>query len=201
MGRLHVPEGVAPLLENGQIHLDAAATGGRGLRVVLSPDQALPRVGAIDALYEVTQLARDVEGALSRCVEIFGLDRDAFVPIRSEEYGYAGTLALFDPERLDRFEVISPTDPAKTMGRFFARHGDALYMAFAECGDLAGIQERAGEQRFGFTAVPAAGAGDVRGPHTVFLHPPGLGGMMLGLSRPGWAWTWSGHPERAEAGA
>jgi hypothetical protein len=30
----------------------------------------------------------------------------------------------------------------------------------------------------------------------IWLHPATLGGMMLGLSRPSMAWSWSGSPER-----
>jgi len=33
----------------------------------------------------------------------------------------------------------------------------------------------------------------------LWLHPPALGGTMLGISRPTMAWRWSGHPERVEA--
>jgi hypothetical protein len=33
-------------------------------------------------------------------------------------------------------------------------------------------------------------------PDQVWIHPPTLGGVMLGVSRPSMAWMWSGHPER-----
>jgi len=189
--------GIEPWVEDGQIHLDSDATGGHGLRVVISNDAPLPAVGAVDHLYEVTNLVKDTASALKDCSELFDLDCDAFVPIESAQYGYDGTLTLFDREQLDRFEVITPRVPTNTMGRFFARQGESLYMAFAESGQLADIEERARERGAGFTAVPPLEKRDARGAHTLFLHPPGLGGMMLGLSRPGFAWTWSGHPERA----
>jgi hypothetical protein len=163
-------QGVEPALEGGQAHLDPAATGGIGLRVVLSPEAAQGRVGDVDFLYEVTLLVHDAPAAVDRCASLFGLDASAFVPIESKQYGYAGTLTLFDRERLGRFEVITPNDPGNTMGRFFARVGEAFY-----------------------------DRGDGRGADTVFLHPPALGGMMLGLSRPTMAWQWSGHPERVQA--
>ena len=83
------------------------------------------------------------------------------------------------------------------MGRFFARFGEAYYMAFAESHSLAAIEDRARELGAGFTVVPPkeqrSGGAD-----TVFLHASALGGMMLGLSRPSQAWQWSGHPERVE---
>ena len=42
--------------------------------------------------------------------------------ITSELFGYTGVLTLFAPDRLDRFEVITPTDFTKTLGRYHARH-------------------------------------------------------------------------------
>jgi hypothetical protein len=122
-------------------------------------------------------------------VETFGLDATGFVPIESGQYGYKGVLTLFDSthERLHRFEVINPHDTTKTMGRFFTKQGESLYMCFAEAPDIAAVADRAGVLGLPVTAV---------GDHTVFIHPQTLGGCMLGLSRPGYAWTWSGHPER-----
>jgi len=47
--------------------------------------------------------------------------------------------------------------------------------------------------------VPPTGRREGAAADTIFLHPPSLGGTMLGLSRPTLAWQWSGHPERVEA--
>lgn len=190
--------GAELLDEGGQLHLAAGCTGGHGLRVVVSADESLPAVGAIDGLYEVTNLVADAEAAVHDCAELFGLDSTAFVPISSSHYGYAGTLTLFHPDRLHRFEVITPHVPENTMGRFFGRFGDSLYMAFAESGELAAIEARAAAAGVGYTAVPPAEGREGEGAHTLFLHPGGLGGMMLGISRRSYAWTWSGHPERVQ---
>ncbi|MFQ5698069.1 MAG: VOC family protein [Myxococcota bacterium] len=187
--------GVSSLAEGDQLHLDSAATGDHGLRGVVSSDAEVERVGRVEHLYEVTNLVHDVDAAVARTAALLGLDSSVFVPIDSPHYGYRGTLTLFDPDRLDRFEVIQPHVPSNTMGRFFGRHGECLYMAFAESGDLDTIVDLARERGLPFTAVPAQGDP----PTTVFLHPQALGGMMLGLSWPGSAWTWSGHPERARS--
>jgi len=189
--------GVEAPVEGGQAFVDPTTAGEPGLRVVLSPDAGHERVGDVDFFYEATLLVADAAAAARRTAALFALDPDAFVPIASEPYGYAGILTLFDRERLDRFEVITPDDPAKTMGRFFARFGESYYMAFAESHALAEIEARAAEQEAGTTAVPLV-AERPGAPHTLFLHPPALGGMMLGLSRPTQAWQWSGHPERVE---
>jgi hypothetical protein len=189
--------GIETPVEGGQAFADPAAAGEVGLRVVLSRDEDLEAVGDVDFFYETTLLVADAAAAAKRCAATFALDAGAFVPIESRQYGYAGILTLFDRDRLDRFEVITPNDPAKTMGRFFARFGESFYMAFAESHALAAIESRAREIGAGVTPVPPS-EGRPGGADTVFLHPPALGGMMLGLSRPTQAWQWSGHPERVE---
>lgn len=183
-------------VEAGQAFV-APVAGLPGLRLVLSRSERRPSVGAVDALYEVTHLVADAAGATSRCAEVFGLDARSFVPIESPHYGYRGTLTLFHPDRLDRFEIVHPHVATQTMGRFFAKRGPSLYMAFAESGELSAIEDRARDGGAGFTGVPAADERDGQGLQTLFLHPPALGGMMLGISRRRWAWTWSGRPERA----
>jgi len=186
------------VVEAGQAFV-APVAGLAGLRLVLSRSERRPAVGAVDGLYEVTYLVADAPSATARCADVFGLDAESFVPIESPHYGYRGTLTLFHPDRLHRFEIVHPHVATQTMGRFFAKRGPSLYMAFAESGELPAIEERARARGAGFTAVPGAGERDAEGLQTVFLHPPALGGMMLGISRRKWAWTWSGHPERARS--
>jgi hypothetical protein len=179
----HVSDGTTI---DGDVWVDA----GHGLRVVVDLDRSLPPVGRVDELYEVTNLVDDADKATAEFAELFGLDPSAFVPIASSEYGYAGALTLFDPGRLHRIEVIHPHDGAKTMGRYYAKHGESLYMCFAETGELPGITETLRERGAPHTPV---------GDHTTFIHPQALGGVMVGLSRRTYAWTWSGHPERVDA--
>lgn len=190
-------QGIDPDEEGGQAFVDPTAVGEVGFRVVVSRDEQLAPVGDLDFFYETTLLVDDAEAAAGRCASLFALDSEAFVPIDSKHYGYAGTLTLFDRDRLGRFEVITPNDPRKTMGRFFARHGESFYMAFAESHALGALEARARELGVGHTPEPPSQdrEGDA---NTLFLHPDALGGMMLGLSRPTQAWQWSGHPERVE---
>jgi hypothetical protein len=182
-------KGVAVAVEGGQLFLSPEVLGGHGLRLVVSEAADLPPVGLVDQFYEVTNLVHDHAGAMAHYADLFGLDTGAFSPISSDEYGYEGVLTLFDPDRLDRLEVITPTDEGKTMGRFFAKAGESLYMCFAETGALPEIEERA----------KAAAAPHTSAPGTLFLHPDALGGMMLGLSHRSVAWVWSGRPDRVEA--
>lgn len=190
--------GIEPALEPGQAFLSDEQTGGFGMQVVISLDEELEPVGAIDTFYEATLLVHDVPMRGAQCARIFALDADNFVPIRSADYGYEGILTLFRPRHLDRFEIITPTAPEKTMGRYFARFGECYYMAFAESGALPAIEDRLQADGLGHTAVPfERPAGRVA--DTIFLHPRTLGGMMLGLSRRTMAWQWSGRPDEVEA--
>ncbi|MEY2475567.1 MAG: hypothetical protein QOG87_882 [Actinomycetota bacterium] len=178
----HVAEGTNV---DGEVWVDA----GHGLRMVIDLDSALDPVGRVDELYEVTNLVADADAAATAFADQFGLHPSAFEPIASTEYGYAGALTLFDPDHLHRIEVIHPHDGTKTMGRYYAKHGESLYMCFAETGELPAITDTLRDRDAPHTAV---------GDHTTFIHPQALGGAMVGLSRRTYAWTWSGHPERVE---
>jgi hypothetical protein len=190
--------GIEPLWDGDRLVLDESNIGIQGLRLIVDRHDPQPVVGLVDTFYELTDLVADAGREAERAAEVLGLDAAAFEPIASEAYGYRGLLTLFDRERLDRLELITPDQEGTTMRRFFQRTNGGLYMAFAETAELVEIERRAVEAGAGHTAVPAAGARDALGPHTVFLHPGALGGMMLGLSRRTYAWTWSGHPERVE---
>ncbi len=171
-----------------------AALGLPGLRLVLSPEAKRSSAGLVRFLYEVTYLVEAFAPATQCAARVLGLDPVHFAPIRSPEFGYQGTLALFDAERLDRLEIIAPEDATKAMGRFFARRGPSLYMCYAEADDLRPIRERLEEHaRRDWSGAPAPAALD-----NLFLHPKALGGMMMGVSRASFAWIWSGHPERVQ---
>jgi hypothetical protein len=181
VGRLR-SKGLKAVVEGRQAHLAPA------LPLVVTEYEEREPVGLADFIYEVTDLRQDASASAERYAEVFALDASAFVPITSEQYGYTGSLTMFDAghDRLDRLEVITPTDAAKTMGRFFSKNGESLYMCFCESGKTAEIYERAKEHGAPYT-------GDANGG---FLHPKALGGVMLGISRRTGAWQWSGHPER-----
>ena len=188
--------GVAVAEEHGQLFLAPDALGIPGLRVVMSADVEQLPAGLAQHLYEVTLLVHDYSAMLRKAAATFALEATHFVPIRSEEFGYDGTLTLFHPQRLDRIEIVTPNDANKTMGRFFAKRGPCLYMCFAEAADLRPIRARLLEQAPNDWTGPHGAAS----PDSLFIHPRALAGMMLGVSRTSFAWTWSGHPERVVAG-
>ncbi len=179
--------------EGDRVHVELEIEGAP-IRFVISPEAERAPAGRLDFLYEATVLAADQAGAVARIRDAFGLDESVFTTITSEMFGYTGVLTLFRAGQLHRFEVITPIDRDKTMGRYHAREGACFYMGFAEASDLLDIERR----------IPPGGVTIDRPesrridqtPDQVWIHPPTLGGVMLGVSRPSMAWMWSGHPER-----
>jgi len=178
--------------EGGQIFTEPDQT--RGMRTVISRTSEREPVGLISSLYEVTNIVDDHEEAASFYTDAFGLDASRFCPIKSEQWGYTGTLTLFDPpSKLDRIELTQITEPSLAMGRFFARRGSSIYMCYAETGNAGVIRERLEARGSRYTAGRENGGGNL------FIHPTALHGVLIGISRANLAWTWSGRPELARA--
>jgi catechol 2,3-dioxygenase-like lactoylglutathione lyase family enzyme len=185
-------QGVHYLTANDQLFAASDWLGIAGLRVVLSQHIEREPNGLLSHFYEVTHLSHDFRAAAQRFAELFSLDPARFAPIRSDEYGYQGTLTLFHPDRLDRIETVTPFDHGKTMGRYFARRGPRFYMAYAESENTTLVRERLLEH----APKHWSGARGQEPPDNLFIHPPALGGVMIGVSRTSYAWTWSGRPDR-----
>lgn len=180
----------------GQLYLDTGATF--GMRAVISQHQERAPVGAIKWAYEVTNVVADWKAAAERYALIFGLDPAKFSPIESKQFGYIGTLTLFDPPaRLDRIEIAQITDANLAMGRFHQRRGDSLYMFFVETDDVGALENRLQARGSRF----AAHRKDEAGLAELFIHPSAFLGVLVGVSRTEHAWTWSGDPERAKRAA
>jgi catechol 2,3-dioxygenase-like lactoylglutathione lyase family enzyme len=179
--------------EGDRVHVELEIEGAP-IRFVISPEAERAPAGRLDFLYEATVLAADQAGAVARIRDAFGLDESVFTTITSEMFGYTGVLTLFRAGQLHRFEVITPIDRDKTMGRYHAREGACFYMGFAEASDLLDVERQI--RPGGVTIDRPEGRRADQAPDQVWIHPPTLGGVMLGVSRPSMAWMWSGHPER-----
>lgn len=178
--------------EGGQIFIEPELT--RGMRMVITQSSERERMGLITALYEVTNIVDDHKEAAAFYAEAFGLDASRFSPIKSEQWGYKGTLTLFDPPaRLDRIEITETTEPSLAMGRFYARRGPSVYMCYVETEDTGAMRERLDRRGSRYTAGREDGGGNF------WIHPTALHGMLVGVSRTNLAWTWSGRPELARA--
>jgi hypothetical protein len=165
---------------------------------VLSAHHERNPVGAIKWIYEVTNVVGDWRAASDRYAKIFHLDASKFSHITSPEFGYTGTLTLFNPpQRLDRIEVSQITDYEKAMGRFHRKRGDSLYMFFVETDDVDALAKRLEARGSKFALRPR----DKAGMPELFIHPTAFNGVLVGVSRTEHAWTWSGDPERARRAA
>jgi hypothetical protein len=189
--------GVHHVREGNQVLLSGEWVGVPALRVVLTQHEKRQRAGLLSRIYEATLLNQVHERAARQIATVFQLDPKHFVPIRSEHFGYEGTLSFLEPDRLDRIEVVTPGDRTKTMGRFFARQGPSFYMFYAEVRDAAALRARLEDHAPGAWS----GARDGGPPDNLFVHPQALHGALLGVSRESVAWTWSGHPERVKPAA
>ena len=180
----------------GQLYLDPTATF--GINAVLSTHHERNPIGAIKWIYEVTNVVADWQAASARYAKVFHLDASKFCPIASPEFGYTGTLTLFNPpQRLDRIEISQITDYDKAMGRFHRKRGDSLYMFFVETDDVDALARRLEARGSKFAARPR----DAAGTPELFIHPSAFNGVLVGVSRTEHAWTWSGDPERARRAA
>jgi hypothetical protein len=94
-------------------------------------------------------------------------------------------------------EVISPTQPETTAGRYLERHGDGGYMVLFDLEDLEGARERA--ERLGVRVVWRIDLPDISGTH---LHPADTRGAIVSVDRsnPYGSWRWGGPSWTAQVG-
>lgn len=182
--------------EGEQLYLGLEATF--GLPIVISTSTYRPRVGPVSFLYETTNtLLSDWRRAAAVYAGLFGLDPARFSDIGSERFGYVGTLTLFDPpNRLDRIELSQVTDDVHSMGRYCKKHGDSLYMCYVETHDWPAVRQRLLDANARYTP---RGADPVTDPDGGWVHPKELHGLLLGISRTGLAWDWSGRKDLVPA--
>lgn len=180
---------------DARLYLEPADLYGMPL-VVSQASRNVRAEGPIEFLYELTMVLRsrwqDVADHYARGL---GLQPERNVGITFERFGYVGTLMMFDPDRLDRIELSEAHDPSFAMGRFSAKHGDALYMCYAQTDDLADVIARLERHEARYTRrtqTPVERDG-------LWIHPSALNGVLLGISRHSLAWQWSGRPDRVQA--
>jgi hypothetical protein len=77
------------------------------------------------------------------------------------------------------------------------RLGECLYMCYVETDHLSELIERLQELNMRHTGRSP----EDPNPGGTFIHPSNFHGVLMGVSRTNLAWTWSGRPELAGAGA
>lgn len=97
-------------------------------------------------------------------------------------------------------EVVSPTQPDTTAGRYLDRRGDGGYMVIFQFADLDAARDRA--EKLGVRVVWQLDLPDISGTH---LHPADTRGAIVSLDRadPPGSWRWGGPDwtEREGTGA
>ena len=95
-------------------------------------------------------------------------------------------------------EVISPSQPDTTAGRYLDRRGDGGYMVIFQLADLDAARERAAAM--GVRVVWQLDLPDISGTH---LHPADTRGAIVSLDRadPPGSWRWGGPDWTGKAGA
>lgn len=190
----HLDERSIPYVRaDGRIYPDGASLYGLPLAVSATPSTPPARAGGpVEYLYELTMVLKTSWNTVAQhYADSFGLDRANEVGITFARFGYEGSLLKFDSDHLDRIELSEAHDTAFPMGRYTAKHGDALYMCYIETDDLADIiarLEKHGRRYTRRTATPVERDG-------LWTHPSALNGVLLGVSRTTLAWGWSGKPE------
>lgn len=119
---------------------------------------------------EISVVVRDLEAAVKRYGELFGLT----VHKRSEskEFGFKNAIL---PLGKGHIELMQPTDPNKPVGQFLAKKGEGVYLIGFDTEDVAG----------GVKHLKAQGARvDDRRPDIAWVHPGETNGLFVELRKP-----------------
>mgnify|MGYP000002156577 CR=1 FL=1 len=168
-----------------------------GMSFVISKTYPRRRVGLASFLYEVTNtLVTDWRFAAAHFAGLFQLEARNFTRIGSPNFGYEGTLTMFNkPNRLDRIELSQVVRDDVTMSRWTQKHGDSLYMCYCETDDMAALTARFREA--GVRWTPRSGNPDDE-PDGLWTDPRDMHGLLMGVSRDTAGWDWSGLPEAVD---
>ena len=165
-----------------------------GIPFVISETRPRNRIGPVSFLFEVTNtLVSDWRLAAAHYAGIFGLNPRRFSDITSREFGYDGTLTLFNPpDRLDRLELSQVVRDDVHMARWTKMFGDSLYMASCETHDLPDLIARFTNAGVRWTP---RGPGKEEERDAFWTHPGDLHGLLMGVSRTTTPWDFSGRPD------
>lgn len=165
-----------------------------GVPFVISETIYRNRVGPVSNMFEVTNtLVSDWRLAATHYAGIFGLHPRRFCPIKSEQFGYDGTLTMFNPPNcLDRLELSQVVRDDVHMAKWTKLYGDSLYMCSCEVHDIDNIVDRF--RNAGVRWTPG-GRGKDEKQDAFWTHPGDLHGVLMGVSRTTYPWSFSGRPE------
>jgi methylmalonyl-CoA/ethylmalonyl-CoA epimerase len=82
---------------------------------------------------ELSVVVRDLEAAIERFTQLFGLKVDR--RSESKEFGFKNAIL---PTGIGHIELLQPTDATKAIGRFLEKHGEGVYLVGFEVKDIPG---------------------------------------------------------------
>jgi methylmalonyl-CoA/ethylmalonyl-CoA epimerase len=125
------------------------------------------RIG--DAI-EISVVVRDLEAAVKRYGELFGLT--VHTRGESKEFGFKNAIL---PLGKGHIELMEPTDPNKAVGKFLAKRGEGVYLIGFDTDDVAGSVKHLKEK---------GARVDDRRPDIAWVHPSETPGLFVELRKP-----------------
>ena len=119
---------------------------------------------------EISVVVRDLEAAIKRYTELFGLT----VHHRSEskEFGFKNAIL---PLGKGHIELMEPTDAGKPVGKFLAKKGEGVYLVGFDTEDVPSGVKHLKEQGVRV---------DDRRPDIAWVHPAETNGLFVELRKP-----------------
>jgi methylmalonyl-CoA epimerase len=125
------------------------------------------RIG--DAI-EISVVVRDLEAAVKRYTELFGLS--VHKRGESKEFGFKNAIL---PLGKGHIELMEPTDPNKPVGKFLAKKGEGVYLIGFDTADVPGSVKHLKEH---------GARVDDRRPDIAWVHPGETNGLFVELRKP-----------------
>ena len=125
------------------------------------------RIG--DAI-EISVVVRDLEAAVKRYTELFGLT--VHKRGESKEFGFKNAIL---PLGKGHIELMEPTDPNKAVGKFLAKRGEGVYLIGFDTDDVTGTVKHLKDK---------GARVDDRRPDLAWVHPSETPGLFVELRKP-----------------
>ncbi|HYE93525.1 MAG TPA: VOC family protein [Terriglobales bacterium] len=119
---------------------------------------------------EISVVVRDLEAAVKRYTELFGLT--VHKRHESKEFGFKNAIL---PLGKGHIELMEPTDPNKPVGKFLAKKGEGVYLIGFDTEDVAGGVKHLKEKGVRV---------DDRRPDIAWVHPAETNGLFVELRKP-----------------
>ena len=171
--------------------LDQATLNGARVRIVevaddenpwlpAGPDwETLPPPGTL-CLRQIAVLVRDLDSAVARWEEMFGLQATKRFEVSFTDL----EIAVLPLAGRDTFiELAQPTGPDAPSQRFLDRYGEGLYLTIYEISDSLAMDAHLAEQGARFTSSRQTANYTNLGFNSIWLHPAGFMGAFTQLSQ------------------